>query len=162
MLSCEFVTLTSLYNLTKYVAEKIKNWANDVSEFSEIAKDEPQLAFSAFNVVSQRWKFVQRTIKNISHLFEPLERVIRDEFIPAICGRDISDTERRLFALPYRLGGLGIINPVISADVEYERSKAITSELTSMIFAQEEDYLKFSQEEAKKAKTTVMNEKEKC
>ena len=146
----------------KYVAEKIKNWANDVSELSEIAKDEPQLAFSAFNVgISQRWKFVQRTIKNISHLFEPLERVIRDEFIPAICGRDISDTERRLFALPYRLGGLGIVNPVESADAEYERSKIITSELTSMIFAQEEDYSKFSQEEAKKAKAMAMSEKEK-
>ena len=54
--------------------------------------------------------------------------------------KEISDTERRLFALPYRLGGLGIVNPVESADAEYERSKAITSELTSMIFAEEEDY----------------------
>ena len=54
----------------KYVAEKIKNWANDVSELSEIAKDEPQLAFLALNVgISQRWKFVQRTIKNIYHLY---------------------------------------------------------------------------------------------
>ena len=87
--------------------------------------------------------------------------MVRDEFIPAICGRDISDTERRLFALPYRLGGLGIVNPVESADAEYERSKIITSELTSMIFAQEEDYSKFSQEEAKKAKAMAMSEKEK-
>ena len=75
-------------NSEKYVAEKIKNWANDVSELSEIAKEEPQLAFSAFNVgISQRWKFVQRTIKNIAHLFEPLEQVIRDKFIPAICAK---------------------------------------------------------------------------
>ena len=122
----------------------------DIPELSEIAKEEPQLAFNVG--VSQRWKFVQRTIKNIAHLFEPLEQMIRDKFIPAICGREISDMERRLFALPYRLGGLGIVNPVESADAEYERSKIITSELTSMIFAQEEDYSKFSQEEAKKAK----------
>ena len=55
------------------------------------------------------------------------------------CGQRISDTERRLFALPYRYGGLAIRNPVIAADEEYQASTAITSELTKLIINQIDD-----------------------
>ena len=59
-----------------------------------------------------RWCFVQRTIPEISHLFEPLEGVIRDNLIPAIVGKTVSDIERRMLDLSVRFGGIGIQNPV--------------------------------------------------
>ena len=50
------------------------------------------------------------------HLFQPLEDVIREELIPAIVGRKISDMERKILALPVRLGGIGILNPTEMAN----------------------------------------------
>ena len=55
---------------------------------------------------------MQRTIPNISTLFQPLEDTIREKLIPAIVGSRISDIERRFLALPVRFGGIGILNPV--------------------------------------------------
>ena len=66
--------------------------------------------------LSQRWKFIQRTVPKIAHLFEPLENAIRTDLIPALCGRSISDLERRIFALPYKYGGMGIVNPVATSE----------------------------------------------
>ena len=98
-----------------------------MTQLAEIARDEPQVALSAFNTgLSQRWKFVQRTIPEISHLFEPLESAIRNELIPALCGREISDLERRIFSLPCQNGGLGILNPTATAEREYCISVTIT------------------------------------
>ena len=89
---------------------------------------------NAYNTgLSQRWKFVQRTISNIEHLFEPPEHVIRTNLIPALCGRSISDLERNLFALPYRYGGMGILNPTKTSQREYDTSLQITAGLSKLI-----------------------------
>ena len=37
-----------------------------------------------------------------------------------IVGRTVSDAEHRILALPVRFGGIGILNPVETADQEYE------------------------------------------
>ena len=93
----------------KYVTEKVEKWVNDIEELSVIAKDEPQSALCSFvKAISHRWTYVQRTIPNISQFFAPLEEAIREKFIPAMVGRNISDIERRIFALPVRYGGMGI------------------------------------------------------
>ena len=84
-----------------------------------------------------RWCFVQRTVSNISHLFQPLEESIRKTFIPAILGRKISDAERRILALPVRFGGIGVLNPVKTSDIEYETSLKVTANLKTLIYNQE-------------------------
>ena len=48
-------------------------------------------------------------------------------------GRAVSDTERAIFTLPTRLGGLNIPNPVNTASKEYEWSKTITHSLSDKI-----------------------------
>jgi len=50
----------------------------------------------------------QRTVADASELFEPLENAIRDQLIPALAGREVSDAERQILALPLRHGGLGL------------------------------------------------------
>ena len=121
----------------RYIEDKVSKWVKDVEEMSDIAKEEPQAALTAFNTgLSQRWNFVQRTVAGIGDLFQPLEEVIRQKLIPALCGRQVSDIERRLLALPYRLGGLGIRNPVKSAAAAYEASVKITKPLTDLIVEQ--------------------------
>ena len=147
---------------SRYVRGKVKNWVEDVEALATIAKEEPQSALSAFNIgLSQRWTFVQRTVPCIGEYFKPLEDVIRGKFIPAMIGREVTENERRLLALPYRHGGLGIRNPVITSDIEYRISKEVTSELTSLIVRQETDLSNMDNDKVKKKKNEMKLEKEK-
>ena len=121
-----------------FITKKVEKWVQDVQDLAKIAKEEPQAALSAFNVgMSQRWTFVQRTDQGISALFQPLEDAIRDQLIPTLCGKHVSDIERRMLTLPYRYGGLGIRNPVGTADAEYEASVKVSKSLSDMIVQQE-------------------------
>ena len=51
-------------------------------------------------------------------------------------GKPISDLERALFALPVRLGGLGICNPQALADSEFAASVKVTRPLVECILHQ--------------------------
>ena len=131
-------------------------------ELTTIAREEPQVALSAFNTgLSQRWKFVQRTVESIEDLFTPLEQAIRDKPILAICGRTVSDIEREILALPYRYGGLGIQNPTKTADREYRSSISTTACLTELIYQQEMDITLFNKDEMNKTKRHLKLQKEK-
>ena len=79
----------------QYVNKKIYKWIEDVQELSEIAKNEPQAALSAYTKsICHRWSFIQRTIPNTKELFYKLEECIRQQLIPALVGRAISDHKR--------------------------------------------------------------------
>ena len=73
----------------------------DVEELSEIALDVPQAALSGYTKsLCHRWTFVMRTIQDTKDLFIPLEKCIRNKFVPAIIGRNVSDLHRKMIALP--------------------------------------------------------------
>jgi hypothetical protein len=151
----------------QYVASKVEKWIEDIKDLSKIAAEEPQAALSAFTKgICHRWSFVQRTISNISHLFNPLEECLRSTFIPSIIGRKVSDDERAVLSLPVRFGGMGIANPVEVANREYYASKAITQNLADIIMQQEQDICHYNHErtlsiikEVKKAKESYLKEK---
>ena len=126
--------------IAMHVQNKVAKWVQDVETLSEIAKGEPQLAYSSFiKAISHRWTYVQRTIPNIAYLFEPLEHIIRESFIPSLIGRKIDDVERKIFELPVKLGGLGLNNPTLTAYKEFNASTRITANLTEIICRQEKD-----------------------
>ena len=77
-----------------------------------------------------------RTVLGITEHLQPLEGSIRDDLIPSLFKRKISDSIRDLVALPARLGGMGIINPTKVADYEYSNSRKLTQPLTEMIMEQ--------------------------
>ena len=142
------------------MAKKVEKWVKDVEELSKIAVEEPQAALSAFTkAICHRWSFMQRTISDAGHLFQPLEDAIRDIFIPSIIGRKINDLERRIFALPVRMGGLGITNPVESAKHEYHTSKCVTRNLVEIMIKQELTFENFNQEDVEKEIKRCTNEK---
>ena len=119
----------------KYVKKKVAEWCEEVIRLSTIVKREPQDAYSAFiHGVIHHWNYVLRTIPNITELLTPLEEAIQHQLIPAITGQStMSDTERDVLALPCRLGGLGIINPVKSSVLQHECSELITAPLVKLI-----------------------------
>ena len=130
-----------------YVENKILKWIEDIKTLAEIAKDEPQAVYSNYTkAISHRWTYIQRTIPNIADLFAPLESAIREDLIPALLGREVSDTERKILALPVKLGGMGIYNPVTTADEEFEASTLITRNLTEIICHQERDLRNYDKE----------------
>ena len=51
----------------------------------------------------------------------------------AIIGREVTDLEHELFALPTRLGGLAIKDPVQMAENAYDKSKKAVEKLVNSI-----------------------------
>ena len=68
-----------------YVAEKIDNWKKLLTTLSKIAKTEPHMAYSLFvHGFQHKFTYIMRTIPNTEHLFKSIDKVIDDEFIPAL------------------------------------------------------------------------------
>ena len=120
-----------------------------------------QAVYSCYTkAISHRWSYVQRTIPGIRHLFIPLEEAIKEKLIPAIIGRKISDVERKIFAVPVRMGGMNILNPVETAETEYESSRYITENLAQVIGNQETDLTNYNENESLNTIKKVKLEKE--
>ena len=119
---------------TEYVSEKVSVWLKQLERLTDFAQTDPHAAYAAYTFgFMQRWNYVQRTIPGISDLFQPIERCLRDKFIPALVGKSVSDHERKVLSLPTRFGGLNLQNPTKTADKEYEWSVKLTTSLTQKI-----------------------------
>ena len=77
-----------------------------------------------------------RTLPNIQDLLEPLENAISKILIPAITEHICSRLDRDILALPVRLGGLGMTNPCLEAQLEQSSSVKVTTPLVRQIVAQ--------------------------
>ena len=123
----------------EYVKNKVAGWVREVTTLSTIAKTEPHAAYTAYtNGLQHRWNYVMRTIPDISPLLEPLEEAIRSDFIPTLIKSvTLTDDERKLIALPPRLGGLGITSPTMRSNDENANSIKLTQSLTEKIVAQD-------------------------
>ena len=143
--------------LESYISNKVKMWTSAILNLSFIAKTQPHAVYCAFvHGVSGLWTFFLRTLPDTSSFLQPLEDVIRLHLIPSITGRDsISDTERDLFALPARLGGLALPKPTASASFEYTSSVNITAPLVSCILSQCMDLPHSTLVDQKQAKATI-------
>ena len=118
-----------------YIAEKVEQWRKELETLAMIATSQPQSAFTVLTQSLQhKWLFISRSTRNIGHLLQPIENVIRHKVIPAITGRQhINDTDRRLFSLPPKLGGLGIIIPTEMTHQEFDNSLMVTKPLVESI-----------------------------
>ena len=125
----------------EYVADKVKKWSEEIRQLATIAKTQPHAAYCAYtHGLSSRWSYLSRTIPDIAELLQPLEDTIHQHLIPALTGRPpCSRIERDLLALPVRLGGVGIINPVSSSQRSFEASVRLTTPLVAAIATQDQD-----------------------
>ena len=118
----------------------MKNYMHRVqlaSLLRKVANIASLILFMQVHKRSVQWSYLARTISNIGDLFPPLEEAIRFQLLPAITGRDaFSDLERDLFALPTRMGELGITNLILEANDCYVASREITAPLSMLIVQQ--------------------------
>ena len=110
----------------QFVDQKVQEWCNEVRVLSLIAHSKPHAAYAAFtHGMISKWTFLLRTIPDIQENLQPLENTIHSTFIPAVTGRSPpNDSERTLFALPTRLGGLGLADPSIQAFFDFTPQSA--------------------------------------
>ena len=74
----------------EYVRDLIKDWDNESTILSTNAETQPQAAYSGFSSeFKNKLNYFLGIISNIHHLLLPLERKIRNKFIPALAGDHI-------------------------------------------------------------------------
>ena len=80
---------------------------------------------------------MEQSLASRYHPVVPLEDAIHQHFITALFGRPpCSSVERDLYALPVRLGGLGLVNPCKVSHSNFKASEQLTSPLVALIIAQ--------------------------
>lgn len=121
----------------EYVSEKVNKWSREVTKLANFAQSQPHAAYAAFIHGEQhRFRFFMRTIPDMEEYLKPLDDVIKEKLIPAIIGREINNTERTLFSLPIREGGMGLPVLVDDAPQEFISSTTINAPLAAIIALQ--------------------------
>ena len=101
-----------------------------------------------------------RTIPGISHLLKPLDDAI-DIFIKVLLqGYASNPSERVLFPLPAKYGGIGLIIPSETYQEEYENSWEIIKETTNKVM-RNEIHFQDNCVSTTKIKNNMKNQKEK-
>ena len=71
----------------QHVKDSGKDWDNQLTILSTIAEIQPQAAFLAFaSGFKSKLNYFLKTVPNIRYLLLPLERTIRNMFIPVVTG----------------------------------------------------------------------------
>jgi hypothetical protein len=126
----------------QYVSEKIDQWCKELTLLSQIAKIQPQAAYSCFvSGYKHKFSYIMRTIPNIGHQMKRVDDVILCEFIPAITDNiTINQHERNFLSIPVKYGGLGIPLFTEISENEYQNSLIVTEQLVSKMFDQDHQY----------------------
>ena len=118
-----------------YCKEIVDEWVKEIGVLAEVAVTEPQAAYTCFiSGYQHKFTYFLRTIPHFDQHLKKLEEVIKHRLLPAILGGHIvTDQERKLLALPPRLGGMGIKIPYEYAEFEYQCSRKVTKALVQQI-----------------------------
>ena len=85
---------------------KKESWVGSVQKISNVAKTQPQAAFTGFTKSLQaEWAFIQRVIVDSEENFRPLREAIHESFIPNLFAAPISEYETNLVCRPSLLVG---------------------------------------------------------
>ena len=143
------------------VESKVNEWTSNIQCLATIAMTHPHAAYTALtHGLMSKWTYLSRTIPDIGPLLRPLDDALRSVPFPALTGRPPpSDPECKLFALPARLGGLGLSIPSRSATLELHSSLLVTSILCDHILSQDYEYGNEIITKQLEAKTLVRQEK---
>ena len=70
---------------TTWLDEKVQGWAESVRALSRVARNHPKSAYAGLQkLIQQEWAFVQRVISDIWDAFGPVEKSVRDMFMPEL------------------------------------------------------------------------------
>ena len=143
-----------------YIRELVKAWKSNLESLSVFAETEPQAAYSALTKSMQfQWNYVQRVVTGCQTLFDELELVIFEKFLPAIFGCEVSSLERELFSLPARMGGIGVFKPNEMSEMLYNSSKESTKVIVNAIRGEQEFEIDTHTSRLLEVKADILNKK---
>ena len=122
--------------MEEWLQPKVARWIHEVKCLAGAASSYPQSSYCALQRSVQReWQYVQRVIPNIGPLFEELQDVLAEVFLPALFGEELEADDYRLglAPLPVRFGGLRIQCPTAGASSCYNDSVDSTSHLVESL-----------------------------
>ncbi len=136
------VAIGSSEYVTTHTERKIEEWVSHVISLAIIATTQPHAAFSALtHGLMSKWTYLSHTTPDVGLLLKPIDNALRSDLLPALTGRPPpSDLQCTLFALPARLGGLGIDFPSRTATHKTASSLLVTSTLCDHILSQDPNY----------------------
>ena len=125
-----------------FMKSKVLQWAGELNTLASFARSQPHAAHSAFTRgLTSEWVYLARTTPEVGPLLQPLEDIVRRDFLPALTERSPpGDDERLLLGHPARLGGIAVSNPAANTNAAFDTSTTITRSLTSAILSQSMDY----------------------
>ena len=118
-----------------YCKGLVKKWSKELTLLSQIAVIQPQAAYAYYvSGYQHKLTYFIRTIPGFEKYLEPIENILRHQFIPAITGRKtINSDKRELLSLPPKHGGLSLKNVCNTAPIEFENSRSMTITLQNDI-----------------------------
>ena len=120
---------------SKWLESRVEDWCYGVKELAKVAVKSPQTAYQALQKsLQQEWQFVQRVCKDVGAFFEPIEKAITEDFLPALLGsKTEASSHRELFCLPIKSSGLALPNPHVTASANYLASTLMNSHLLASL-----------------------------
>ena len=143
-----------------YMIEKVEEWVSSLRRLSMIAKTQPHAAYSCYvKGFTHKFTYFMRTIPDISCLLKPLDEAV-DDFIKVLFNNyDFNTSERKLWSLPVRMGGLGLMIPSKIADDQYSNSRIINEKLTTKV-REQQTIFEDIEPSVRKAKAEVKKKKD--
>ena len=145
-----------------YINEKVDTWCQNINKLAEIANSQPHAAYTAFIHGEQhKYTYFLRTIGGIEENLKPLDEAINNKFIPALFGREITNNEREIIAMPVKHGGLGIRMVGENSEAAHCASQRITTPLVEQIIKQSNEVpTKADEIQARSSTVKVMKEEQ--
>ena len=99
-------------------------------KLTKIARSQSHAAYTSFT------KGLMRTIPSIIYLLKPLDDVMNSFIKVLFNGYEFSETDRELWSLPAKDGGLGITIPSKICDMQYQNSQLINERMANKVIDQ--------------------------
>ena len=128
--------------IQQYVQMKVNGWVKEVQKLSEFAATQPQAAYAALtHGLISRWNYLLRVVDwerlSSDELLQPLQQLSnRNLFQLSLARLHPGSRYEKYLALPLRLGGLGLQNPITMAKEQQSASQQICSPLVHRIIHQ--------------------------
>jgi hypothetical protein len=126
---------------SKWIQEKVNDWAWATKELAAVAMAFPQLAYAGMQKSLQHeWQFVQCVVPDIGKKFEAVKVSLHKHFLLALFKESLEEDESylSLAGLPVKKAGLALPNPVATANSNYKASSIDCRHLTQAICGKHE------------------------
>ena len=117
-----------------YIEKCVTDWVSLVKKLVLVAELQPQLAYSALiRSVQCQWTYLQRVTPDRRPFLDTLESTISGQLLLAILGSEVSFSDRVMFSLPTRMGGLNVLDPTVTSCANYTTSRRLTGPIVNAL-----------------------------